>query len=52
VVSDDGRGFDAANRTQQSGFGLFSIERRMARLGATLMLASERGVGTQAVLRL
>lgn len=51
-VDDDGKGLDAAERANRRGFGLFSIERRMACLGATLTLASAPGGGTRAVLRL
>jgi signal transduction histidine kinase len=46
-VSDDGRGFDAPR-----GFGLFSIERRMAWLGAELRVESVVGQGTRATLAL
>jgi signal transduction histidine kinase len=54
-VSDDGRGFDPAERSGQparSGFGLFSIERRMAWLDAELRIESTAGKGTTAALRL
>jgi signal transduction histidine kinase len=34
------------------GFGLFSIERRMSHLGASLQIASEREHGTLACLQL
>jgi len=50
-VSDDGHGFDPERRTERSGFGLFSIERRMACLNAQLELQSAKQHGTSAVLR-
>jgi signal transduction histidine kinase len=50
-VQDDGRGFAPA-RTETRGFGLFSIEQRMARIGAQLQIASEQQRGTRAVLQL
>jgi len=53
-VSDDGGGFAPGVRPAQ-GFGLFSIERRMARIGARLAIESgaTRGArGTSAVLQL
>jgi signal transduction histidine kinase len=48
-VSDDGRGF--APKASQ-GFGLFSIERRMARIGARLKIEARPQRGTSAVLQL
>jgi two-component system CheB/CheR fusion protein len=50
-VRDNGCGLpaDARNRT---GFGLFSIERRMAFLGGQLSVESATGIGTCAVLEL
>lgn len=48
-VIDDGHGFDPEHHT---GFGLFSIERRMACLNAQLELQSAERHGTRAVLRL
>ena len=50
-VDDDGRGF-APETTQTRGFGLFSIEQRMARIGARLHIASMRQHGTRACLPL
>jgi signal transduction histidine kinase len=50
-VSDDGRGFDTERRSERSGFGLFSIERRMACLNAQLDLRSAEQRGTDAILR-
>lgn len=50
-VDDDGHGFAPAP-TQARGFGLFSIERRMARIGARLHIESSREHGTRAALQL
>lgn len=50
-VSDDGRGFTRSAAPGQ-GFGLLSIERRMARIGARLMIESRAERGTCAVLQL
>ncbi|MEY4582201.1 MAG: hypothetical protein RL701_6904 [Pseudomonadota bacterium] len=47
-VHDDGRGFAVDTR----GFGLFSVERRMAWLGASLQLESAAASGTRARLQL
>lgn len=47
-VRDDGTGF---TRNESRGFGLFSIERRMACVGAELQIASSQD-GTSAVLLL
>jgi signal transduction histidine kinase len=51
VVADDGHGFD---RQQQhaSGFGLFSIERRLACMSGSLEIDSAVGRGTTVTLRL
>jgi signal transduction histidine kinase len=51
-VSDDGHGFDPRRRNERSGFGLFSIERRMACLNAQLDVQSTEQRGTSAVLRI
>jgi signal transduction histidine kinase len=54
-VADDGRGFVAPSHGQrgtQPGFGLLSIERRMACLGAALEIESAPSSGTRACLRL
>lgn len=51
-VLDDGRGFDAARGGERAGFGLFSIERRMACLNAELIIQSSTGQGTRAALRI
>jgi signal transduction histidine kinase len=50
-VSDDGRGFAHSTESVQ-GFGLLSIERRMARIGARLQIDSRAERGTSAVLQL
>ena len=51
VVEDAGKGFDprALSASMASGerFGLFSIQQRLAHVGARLALASEPGVGTR-----
>jgi signal transduction histidine kinase len=51
AVQDDGRGFAPAP-TQTRGFGLFSIEQRMARIGARLSIESSLERGTRAALQL
>jgi two-component system CheB/CheR fusion protein len=50
-VRDNGCGFERDARARQ-GFGLFSIERRIAFLGGRLHVESARGAGTSAVLDL
>jgi signal transduction histidine kinase len=50
-VQDDGRGF-APPRTETRGFGLFSIEQRMTRIGAELRIQSGNPRGTCAALQL
>jgi two-component system sensor histidine kinase/response regulator len=50
-VRDDGRGFATAGPSAK-GFGLFSIERRMAWLGAELQVESSSESGTRATLHL
>ncbi|HET8937188.1 MAG TPA: sensor histidine kinase [Polyangiales bacterium] len=50
-VHDDGRGF-APEETASRGFGLFSIEQRMARIGAQLHIASANQQGTCVALQL
>lgn len=50
-VRDDGQGFAALDAPAR-GFGLFSIERRMACVGATLSIESAPGRGTAATLLL
>jgi two-component system sensor histidine kinase/response regulator len=50
-VHDDGRGFSSSS-SGSKGFGLFSIERRMAWFGAELHVESSPGAGTLAILDL
>jgi signal transduction histidine kinase len=50
-VTDNGKGFDWKPPSQR-GFGLFSIERRIACLGGELKIASTPGSGTSATLEL
>ncbi len=54
VVEDDGIGFDAGARPRvmerEGGFGLFSIQERMADLGGSLEIRSEPGQGCVATL--
>jgi hypothetical protein len=50
-VRDDGHGFDG-ERAAQRGFGLFSIERRMAHLHGRLDIDSATASGTTATLTL
>ena len=54
VVEDDGVGFDAtgAGRSFGSagGFGLFSIQERMADLGGAFKIVSKPGKGCKAIL--
>jgi signal transduction histidine kinase len=50
-VHDDGRGF-AQDHNASRGFGLFSIEQRMARIGAQLHIESASQHGTCAALQL
>lgn len=50
-VRDDGRGFQR-DASPRRGFGLFSIERRMALLGGRLTIESRVGAGTIALLAL
>jgi signal transduction histidine kinase len=54
TVQDDGVGFDprkvSGAVTKEGGFGLFSIQERMAELGGFLDLESARGQGCTAVL--
>jgi len=46
LVSDDGRGFDAA-APHAGGFGMISMRERAAQLGGGLAVASRRGRGTR-----
>jgi two-component system CheB/CheR fusion protein len=50
-VRDNGCGFERSAQPRK-GFGLFSIERRMAFLGGQLSVQSAKGAGTSAVLEL
>ena len=49
-IRDDGRGFDVPaegfHATQEGGFGLFSIQERLSRLGGSMMVTSSPGSGT------
>lgn len=49
IVSDDGKGFDAA-AVQEKGFGLFSVRERVHLLGGRMQLASNPGQGTRVTL--
>jgi signal transduction histidine kinase len=54
IVEDDGTGLDAGSRGAHAagtgGFGLFSIEERMADLGGSLVIESPPGHGVKAIL--
>jgi PAS domain S-box-containing protein len=46
-VSDEGQGFSAANAERvEGGFGLFSLQQRVASVGGVMDIASEPGEGT------
>ena len=45
-VSDNGRGFNAANPTRRSGLGLISMEERIRLLHGTISFQSEPSTGT------
>jgi len=53
-VNDDGVGFsvppEGFHASKQGGFGLFSIQERMARLGGSLIVTSAPGAGTSVTL--
>jgi signal transduction histidine kinase len=52
-IADDGRGFDAAARTQRgAGFGLLSMEERARALGGRFAVRSAPGSGTTIVVDL
>jgi PAS domain S-box-containing protein len=54
IIEDDGIGFDASAATKQmhpqGGFGLFSIQERMADLGGLLEIESQPGHGAKIIL--
>ncbi|HKK46328.1 MAG TPA: ATP-binding protein [Balneolaceae bacterium] len=56
VVDDDGKGFDMKGKklspTDKGGFGLFNIQERMDMLGGRLVIDTEPGKGTNAILNL
>lgn len=45
-ITDDGRGFDVANLTGQTGMGLQTMQERAAKLVGSLSVESQAGVGT------
>jgi signal transduction histidine kinase len=53
-VEDDGMGFDIdllrSSSLQSSGFGLFSIQERLAEFQGRMIIKSETGAGTRALL--
>jgi signal transduction histidine kinase len=51
AVEDDGKGFDPV-AAMRSGRGIAGMQRRAARLGATLMIEASQGGGTAMRLRL
>jgi PAS domain S-box-containing protein len=56
VVQDDGVGFDYTPESQtvtsEGGFGLFSIQERMADMGGNLEIGSQPGKGCMAILNM
>ena len=53
VVADDGAGMPVArnaDKSDEAGFGLFSIEERMHDLGGSLSIESSPGKGVRAIL--
>jgi PAS domain S-box-containing protein len=54
IIEDDGIGFDASVATKQvhphGGFGLFSIQERMADMGGLLEIESQPGQGARIIL--
>ena len=50
-VRDDGRGMDAKASKKSVGFGLFSIEERLASIGGHMAITSEPGQGTLVTLQ-
>jgi signal transduction histidine kinase len=51
-VTDDGDGFDPARAAQRHGMGLALMRERVAELGGSFRLDSERGEGTTVQIRL
>lgn len=49
TVSDNGQGFDPANRERRKGVGLLSMQERMKALGGDVQLESAPGKGTRIV---
>jgi PAS domain S-box-containing protein len=47
TVADNGRGFDPADRTKQTGFGLEGMMERANLAGGTLNIRSRKGQGTR-----
>jgi signal transduction histidine kinase len=52
VVSDDGRGFDPAQRRDPGHFGLANLRDRAAAAGGLIEIESEAGKGTRIIVRL
>lgn len=56
VVDDEGKGFDMNGKklspTKEGGFGLFNMQERMDMIGGSLVIDSEPGKGTKAILNL
>ncbi|UVW28110.1 sensor histidine kinase [Massilia sp. H6] len=52
VVSDNGIGFDPAAPRRSSSYGLFGLEERLAALGGSLSVASDRTHGTAVSMQL
>ena len=52
VVSDNGIGFDPAAPRRSSSYGLFGLEERLAALGGSVSVASDRTHGTAVSMRL
>lgn len=46
-IADDGTGFNVVSARECGGFGLTSMEERVARLGGTLLVESKPGRGTR-----
>lgn len=52
VVADDGVGFDGETPGVETGLGLEGMQERAARLGGSLVIASDMGAGVTVTLRL